>query len=139
MGFRFLEHTADIKFQARGKTFEEALENSAEATFHSICEGIKIEPVVKKEIAVSGKTKENLVHDFLEELLFFVDTESLLLSKIDGLSVKSDNEILKLSCTAYFDNAKKYDVSGDIKSVTYSELLVQEESHETLIQVVLDI
>jgi SHS2 domain-containing protein len=37
--FKFLEHTADIKFQAFGKTKEEAFKNSAFAMFYSMNSG----------------------------------------------------------------------------------------------------
>jgi len=38
MKYKYLEHTADIKFQAFGKSLEEAFSNSAYAMINIICE-----------------------------------------------------------------------------------------------------
>ena len=38
MKYKFLKHTADIKFQAFGKNIEDVFENSALALKESICE-----------------------------------------------------------------------------------------------------
>ena len=45
MKYKFLEHTADIKFQAFGKTFEQAFENSALAVANIISKD-KIKPII---------------------------------------------------------------------------------------------
>ena len=51
--FKFLEHTADMKFQSFGKTLEEAFENSAYALAETITKGIKIKSIMKKTIKVN--------------------------------------------------------------------------------------
>ena len=63
MKFKFLEHTADVKFQAWGKTLEEAFKNSALALKETICEKIKVKEKIEKKIEIRGKD--------LEFLLFF--------------------------------------------------------------------
>ena len=40
--YKFLEHTADIKFQAFGKSLEEVFSNCAYAMFNSICSVIPL-------------------------------------------------------------------------------------------------
>lgn len=135
-----MSHTADIKFQAYGKNFETALENSAIATFESICRGQNVLPKVHKKIKIIARTEEILLYDFLDEFLFIMDTESLILSGIKNLSVLYDkSDKITLSCDAYFDNVKNYDISGNIKSVTHSEMFIKKEKNKTTIQVVLDI
>lgn len=133
-----MEHTADIKFQAFGKNFEEALINTSKATFAAVCRDTPIKPVKKRDISLSSRTKENLVYDLINEFLFIMDTESLILSKIETLKVEKE-EVYKLSGSAFFDSTKNYDISGDIKSATYSEMVIEEKKDEVMIQVVLDI
>jgi len=50
--FKFLPHTADIKFQAYGKTLEEVFENSALALKEILVEDEKVKKNIKKNISV---------------------------------------------------------------------------------------
>lgn len=131
--YEYLEHTADIKFRAFGKTLGELYENSALAMFNSMSED-KILIKESKEFKVKGKDKEALMYNFLEELLFLFDSEGFFLSKI---KVKiNGNEIL---AKAKGDKAKKYSLTTDIKAVTYHEMYVRKEKNKFVAQVVLDI
>ncbi|RLG11686.1 archease, partial [Candidatus Pacearchaeota archaeon] len=47
--YKFLEHTADIKFQAFGDSIEEVFKNSALALKEIIVGKIKIKEKIKKE------------------------------------------------------------------------------------------
>ena len=71
--FKFLEHTADIKFQAYGKGIEECFVNSAYA-LKEIITSDRLNPLIKKKIKIKGKDLQNLLYKFLEEFLFLVDT-----------------------------------------------------------------
>lgn len=93
MRYKFLEHTADIKFQAFGNSLEQAFENSALALQEVITQKIKIKSVIKKKIEVKGRDKEALLYNFLEEFLFLLDSEGFVLSKIRDIKIK-DNLII---------------------------------------------
>ena len=79
MRYKYLEHTADIKFQAFGKTLEEAFSNSAYATINIISED-NIKDKITKKIKVNGVDKKSLLYAFLEEILFLLNTEYFILS-----------------------------------------------------------
>jgi len=64
MKFEFIEHTADVKFRAYGKSLNEAFGNSALAMFASMYSG-KVKEVSKKKISVSGKDLESLLYALL--------------------------------------------------------------------------
>lgn len=136
--YEFLDHTADAEFRAYGKNLEDAFVNAAEAMYKILLKDVVIKPAEKKLIVIESKTKESLLFDFLDELLFLMDTETIVLSKIEGLKIVKDNNY-KLTCDAFFDNAPKYDIGGNIKSVTYHELKIIEEENKVSLQVVVDI
>lgn len=136
MKYKFLEHTADIKFQAFGKTIEEVFENSLYAMFFSMSEE-KIESRISKKIKVSGKDLESLLYNFLEEFLFLLDSEGFFLSKINKLKVDSENFVLEIEAVG--DLAENYNVELDIKAVTYNDMFVKKEKDEWVSQVVLDV
>ncbi|MCK4550749.1 MAG: archease, partial [Candidatus Aenigmarchaeota archaeon] len=77
--FEYLEHTADAKFKAYGKSLEEAFSNAALAVFNIMVDTKKVEPKIKKEIEITGKNKETILFDFIDELLFFLDAENFIL------------------------------------------------------------
>lgn len=133
MKFKFLEHTADIKFQAFGKSLEEAFENSALAMFNVMYDG-KVKTTIKRKIKVSGKDKESLLYNFLEELLFLLDSKNFFLSK---LKVKIKN--LKLEAEIQGDSVKNYKPNIDVKAVTYNDMFIKKEKDKYIIQVVVDV
>ena len=134
--FKFLEHTADVKFQAFGKTLEKAFENSALALKETISGKIKVKNKVKKKFEIKGKDNESLLYNFLEEFLFLLDSEDFLFSKINKIKIK-DN---KLICKISGDKASSYKFSNDVKAVTYNSMFVrQEKKGGWICQVVLDV
>ena len=76
--YRFLEHTADAKFQAYGKDMEEAFSNAALAMFSILTDTKKIKKKIKKGIEARGHDLKSLLYNYLEELLFLIDTENFL-------------------------------------------------------------
>jgi len=88
MKYKFLKHTADVKFQAFGKNVEEVFENSALALKESICGKIKVKSNFKKKIKVSGKDFESLLYKFLEEIIYLLDGENFLVSKVENMEIK---------------------------------------------------
>ena len=134
--FKFLEHTADIKFQAFGKNIEEAFENSALAMFNSMFEG-KVNKKKNFKINVKGKDFENLLYNFLEELLFLFDSERFFLASIEN--IKIDKENFKLNAEVFGDSAENYEIHLDIKAVTYNEMFVKKDKGGWTAQVVVDV
>ena len=69
--FIFLPHTADVKFQAYGKTLEESFKNSALATAKAMFKG-KVKEKTRKKIKAKGNDFENLLYNFLDEIVYFI-------------------------------------------------------------------
>ncbi|MDP6265724.1 MAG: archease [Candidatus Woesearchaeota archaeon] len=136
--YKFLEHTADTKFQAYGNNMGEAFSNAALAMFSVITDTKKIKKKIKKEIKVKGTDLKSLLYNFLEELLFLLDTNSFLLNKIEKISIKKMEGKYSLNATIAGDKADNYETSGDIKAVTYNEMEIK-ENDKVMVQVVLDL
>ena len=121
MKYEFLTHTADIKFKAYGKSIEEVFENSALALKESICGKVKIKANKKKEIKISGKDFESLLYKFLEEIIYLLEAENFVFSKIENLKIKDK----KLNAEIFGDNSKDYNFTNSVKAVTYNEMSVE--------------
>lgn len=136
MGYEYLDHTADIKFRAKGQTLSECFENCAKAMFDSIVDIGSIGVGVKKKLTVRSESLESLLFDFLEELLFFYDAEGLVFRDFD-VNVSG----LSLTCEATGERKEKYrdQIKTDIKAITYHEMKIEKRQDGYVMQVVLDI
>ncbi len=135
MSFKFLEHTADVKFQADGKNLEEAFENSALALKETIAPGVKIAGEEERVIEVSGKDKEKLLYEFLEEFLYLLDSEGFIFSRIKSIEIENN----ELNAVVLGDNIKNYNISNKVKAVTYNGMFVKKKGNKFICQVVLDV
>mgnify|MGYP006287272577 CR=1 FL=1 len=136
MRYKFFRHTADAMYQAYGKTIEEAFSNAASAMFSVMVDVDKVQPKVKRTVAAEGSDYGALLYNFLEELIFLIDTEGFLLSDIEDIKIK-DN---RLEATAIGDtDIDSYEHSGDVKAVTYNNMFVKEDKGRWVVQVVLDL
>lgn len=139
--YEFLEHTADVKFLAYGKNLEEAFRNAAKATIDVMTDIKKIKPKTRKKIMIEANTKESLLYDFLEEIIYVMDTEGFLMCDAEKIIIDTKNPNYKFVLKAELvgDFAKNYDVHTYIKAVTYNDMEIQESKNKVSVQVVHDI
>lgn len=135
MKFKFLEHTADVKFRAFGKNSEEVFANSALALKETICGKMKIKKKKEKIIKVKGRDFESLLYNFLEEIIYFLDAENFLISNIKEIKIK--NFIVKAIIGG--DKASNYKFTNRVKAVTYNEMFIKKEKGKWTSQVVVDV
>lgn len=139
MRYRFLEHTADAKFQAYGRTLEEAFVNSALATSALMWDWRTVEKRMKHRVGIKGKDLEQLLLNFLEELLYLLDSRMFLLNSVDRLKIEKMKSHYSLSAEFWGDClSDKYEIFRGIKAITYHEMDIKNNDH-FMIQVVVDI
>jgi SHS2 domain-containing protein len=134
--YEYIPHTSDEQFKAYGKSLEEAFKNAAYAMFDIVTDHTEVDEEIEKHFSIKSEDKESLLYDFLEEFLYYLDSEQFLLSTINELSIK-DNAII-----AHFvgDNRiHKYDINTHIKAVTYQNMIVSKKDETYVVQVVVDI
>ena len=135
MAYEFLEHTADVKFRAKGDSKEDMFVSCVNALNETIRGDIKILEQVEREVSVVGKDVEELLYNFLEEFLFLLDSEGFLVAGVKDVVIEG----MGLRCIAMGDKAENYKFTNDVKAVTYSEMVVREEKGEWVGEVVLDV
>ncbi len=139
MKYEYLKHTADLKVRAYGKTIEEAFANTAIGGFDFLTQTSKVAKKIEKNISLAAKRIESLLYDFLQELLFLMDTEGFLISGFKDFKIVIEKDNASLQCTALGENYKNYKVKGDIKAITYSEMKIKKNSDSVVVDVVFDI
>src|SRR3989344_1604223 len=120
MKFEFLNHTADIKIKTYGKTLNEAFENVVLAVAEYISKGQKIKSKKGKLIEVHGSDLENLLYNFLDEIIYIFDAENFIVAKTE-ITVLGNN----IKAILYGDDAKNYPGLDYIKAATYAEMYVK--------------
>jgi len=137
--FVFLDHTADAKFRAFGKTLEEVFENSARALVSLMWDVDRLKKVEKIAIHINGSDLKQLLMNFLEEILYLLDTREFLLAEARSTRILRDDSGFRLSTVFRGDRFKKdYKVFGEVKAVTYDEMKIEEEDG-WMVQVVVDL
>ncbi len=139
--YKFLENVAiaDIAFESYGKDLNELFENSALAVFESSAEIKTIKPKVKREIKLSNDRIDNLLYDFLSEIIFLKDKDSLIFSK-SKVDIKENKEY---KLTAFLEgekiNQKKHILLNDVKAVTMHLFKIEKVKDYWKATIVLDI
>jgi len=145
MQFKFLEHTADIKFQAYGKTLNEMIENSVLALKESMFEitgNEKEIPIKEKIVIVKAKSLLEVYHDFLDEILFECETNycAVLNAKIIELHQRKEADDFSIKAKInYSKNLKNIRKTKEVKAVTYHEMNIEKKADLFVGQVILDI
>ena len=137
--YRFLQHTADAKFQAFGNTIEEAFCHAALAIVSLMWEGDSIEQKKHVRVKVEGRDLKQLLVNFLEEILYLLDTEMFLLSSVEELSIeKKDGSFLLRALFKGDMYSEVYRIFGSVKAITYNEMEISTDT-PVMVQVVVDI
>lgn len=134
MKYEFLEHTADVKFKAYGKTLNEAYGNVVLAMADLISKGVKIKSRKGKIIEVKGEDKESLLYNFVEEIIYLLDAENFVVVKGD-VTIRGNN----LRAELFGDDASEYDGLDHVKAATYAEMFVKKGKEGWEVQAVVDV
>lgn len=153
--YRYLENiaTADLAFEATGKTREELFVSAAEALEESQVKTKDLELRVGKKIELENDTLDKLLFDFLNELIYHKDTEQLVFNKFDieiqagegGFA--SDRKIaskdVRWKLRGILKGEKldpeRHELRTDVKAVTKHKFGIQETPEGYKATVVLDI
>ena len=139
--YNFLEDVAiaDIAFEAYGKNLNELFENAAFAIFELSANLKTIEAKKKLEVKLENGKIENLLYDFLSEILFLKDSKYMVFKKVK-VSITEDKKYqLKAVLEGDTINPQKQQLENDIKAVTMHMFEVKKEKNQWKATVVVDI
>jgi SHS2 domain-containing protein len=141
-GFEHGEHTADVLVRAWGRTLEEAFEWAAIATYEIMTDTEKVRPLKRYEITVEGIDLENLLYNFIEELLYHTDAEGVVFSRLVRVCrIDHTDEGYELLAYVWGDNfdPEKYEHRTIVKAMTYAQMEIKKEGDCWMLTFVPDI
>lgn len=130
--YTILDHTADTGFEVFGKTKEELFANSVAALFDLILDQSGGQPASpgereeEKSIAVEGGDIEDLLVNFLREVLYLFNGKKWVLTNCRPVEITDKSIDAQLFGEPY--DQQKHHVKTEIKAVTYHDLSVAKTS-----------
>ena len=124
--YELIDHTADVGVKANGETLAEAYENAAKAMFDIITDNSEIEFVGQYKIEIESEDLEQLLVDWLSELLFLNSAKSLVFSHF---KIELNKKEKKISANVFGEkfDLSKHKIGTEIKAVTYHMLEVRKK------------
>ncbi len=142
VGFKFLDHTADVSVKSWGSNLEEAFSQTALSLMTTITPDLdQISPKIEKKIQIEAEDKEALLFDFLSEFLYIFDVYDLVFGDIIVQTIKKSKNRYKLQALLKgekFDK-KKHKIGTEVKAITYSFMDIEEKKNKVKINIVFDI
>ncbi len=157
--FEILDHTADAKFRAYGRTLEEAVANAALATVSLMWDYEKVELKVREEVEIKAWSFETLMVKFLSEILYLFEVKGFLLGKVEEIKIElpaavqkagkeddsgadgqfSDSQDYTLRAILAGDRySEKYEIISEVKAATYNDFALKQGPDGYMLQMVVD-
>jgi SHS2 domain-containing protein len=122
--YEFFDHTADIGVHISGGSLQELFTNAAAALYAALGQLQRSDVGDQKLLEIQAATAEDLLHDWLAELLYEVETNHLVYNEVEITDLTPQH----IAATLYggeidFDRSQ---VNNEIKGVTYHKLRVEQ-------------
>jgi SHS2 domain-containing protein len=134
--FEILEHTADIGIIAYGADLKQAFANAAKGLSSLITDLGGVEERLHRDIELSAADAENLLVDWLNELVFYFDAEGIIFRRFEISQLNNQ----RLRARGYGEKADsaRHELKRGVKAATYHMLKIERDKGYR-IQVLFDI
>lgn len=134
MSYKFFDNIAiaDVAFEATGKTIEQMFESAGNALMVTQVKDLKtVKTKVEIKFELTGQNEERLLHNFLQELIFYKDSDLLLFSKYE-LKITKTADGLKLAavCKGEQIDTAKHEMLVDVKAVSWHMFKIEFDKKE---------
>lgn len=135
MSFIEVSHTADVKIHAAAPTLG-ALFGEAAAALMQVMYGPDRNGGTRREIALDAEDSESLLRDFLSEVLFVSDVESLVFSSAE---VRISNGHLAAILDGEPFDRNRHMLGTEVKGISYSGLAIMHDANGYMLDIVFDV
>jgi SHS2 domain-containing protein len=120
--FKFIDHTADIGIEVYGESLSLLFQHAAEGLLHIITVPERIREKESRDISVTANGVEELLVNWLNELIYLFETDGLLFRRFEILDL-GDYFIQAVAFGEIFDEGH-HPILRTIKATTYHQLHV---------------
>lgn len=126
-GFEVFEHTADVGIRVWGATWADLLTQAGRAMFSLIVDPNTILPLHRRVIEVTGADREELLMNWLKELLSRFDIDGELLSEFQIRSADATHVAAEVAGEPL--DRDRHDPDMEVKAVTWHQFCVRQTSN----------
>lgn len=132
---------ADVAFEAEADSLGELLEQCGLAVENTMIEDLAtVQPKVRREWRHENESAEQVVFEFLQELIFLKDAELLVFGRIRAKAEKKGAAwVATVTMEGEPVDAKRHEQAVDVKAVTYHMYKVEVRGGRWKAFVVLDV
>jgi SHS2 domain-containing protein len=135
MSFEEISHTADIKIRVRAPTLE-ALFSETFYALMQVMYGTARSGGIIKEIKVESPDNESLLLDFLSEVLFVSEVESLVFFNA-SISIHGSRLTAELSGEPF--DPIRHAGGSEVKGISYSGLSIIHDANGYMLDIIFDV
>lgn len=135
--YLLIDHTADIGIDIFGATLQELFTHAAFALFDIITDLSKVDNTIEYTLEISGIDREQLLVNWLTELLYLHDVKTLLFKDFYITDMKDNHLKATIRGEAFIEN--KHVINTEIKAVTYHSLSIARKDHQWKARVIFDL
>ncbi len=138
--FELFEHKADVGVRGFGRTLEEAFEECAKSMFSVMVDLGEVEAKEPVKMEVEAADKEQLLVNFLNELLYLQDVKEMMFNRFD-LYITDGTGKWRLEGKAFGEriNKEKHEFKTEVKAASYHQLKVEKQAGKWVAQCVIDV
>ena len=140
MGYRFIDHTADVAADLTGGTLGELFLSAAQALTDTITELSAVQPAVTQSVTLESGAVEDLLVDWLNELLYRFEVQNVLVARaIARVEERDGRWRLAAEVAGEPFDPGRHPSRVLIKSATYHGLAVRHDHGTWRARIVFDI
>lgn len=138
--FRYLEHTADVLYEAEAKTLEELFADAGKALSNTMIGLDSVKKTGEYEIKLDNEKLDALLHDFLDNVLYLIQTDFIAFNDFKvRVEEKQKKFYLDAKCFGEKIDKARHEIKADIKAVTWEYFKVWKEKNKWKCKVLLDV
>lgn len=127
MAYRDLEHMTDAFIEVTGNSLEEAFENAGISVVDTIIDINTVEEKTQKKIEIIAKDLNNLLYNWLEEIIILTITDGFAAKRFSITLTKDEEYCLVANINGEEIDFKKHHFKVEIKSPTFHLMEIKQE------------
>jgi SHS2 domain-containing protein len=135
MSFEEISHTADIKIRVRAPTLESLFSETLNALMQ-VLYGTDRRGGIQKEIQVESPDNESLLLDFLSEVLFVSEVESLVFF---DACISIHGSLLSAELSGEPFDPNRHSGGSEVKGISYSGLSITNDANGYMLDIIFDV
>jgi SHS2 domain-containing protein len=135
--FNTIEHTADIGIEVEAESLEELFAGAARAMFSIMVDLDGVSAVLSREVSLDASDLVDLMFEWLNELIFLVSANRLVLCDFEVGSVSGER--LEATVRGEEIDSGRHSLELEIKAATFHEMVVEERGEGWYARVIFDV